>query len=283
MKKLLLTLISIPLFFSGLSQPAGTDFGVEHAVREIYDRYGDRVRIKPKSLRKFGENGNINSSAVETLWQVGGQENYPTISEGNAIYYVSSSNTGDTQDIKIEGHTIDESDSSIAFVVQTATLTGRTPLALSTPLYRITRLFNNDNSNLAGSVYAYRQGTTVTLGVPQEADSIHMQVEASYNQSHKAATSLSSNDYWIITEIIVSVESSSNQTRRADCYLEIREFNKVFRRVVEISASNSGGAVEMSFDPPLIVPPRSDIRMTAIASGTNTEVAGDINGYLAVK
>lgn len=280
MKAIVSVLFLTVFYFSGIAQPAGTDYRVEHAIRAIKEDYGDRVRIKPGIIRKFGENGDISTSA-ETLWQVGGDENYPSISEGNAIYYLSSSSTSDTQVVQVEGKTINPADSSITSVNQSVTLTGRTPVALGTSLYRINRIYNDSNSDLVGNVYAYRQGTTVTAGVPQEADSIHMQVEASYNQSHKAAVTLNSYDYWLITEIIISVESSGNQTRRADCYLEVRNFNKVFRRIVEMSASNEGGSVEMNFDPPLVIPPRSDVRMTAIASGTGTEVAADINGYLA--
>lgn len=279
MKKILQLFVLLLIPFLGFSQVKGVDFSIDNAMRTIRSSYGDRVVVDSKILRKFGENPDINTS-VETIWQVGGNENYPSISEGNVIHYVSSSNAGDTQSMLISGITIDPSDSSLSNVVQSVTLTGQTSAALSTPLYRINRVINDSNTDLSGDVYAYRQGTTVTAGVPQEADSIHVQVEAAYNQTHKAAVTLPSGEYWVITELIISVESSSNQIRRADAYLEVRNFNKVFRRIVEISASNEGGAVEMSFYPALIIPPRSDVRMTAVASGTGTEVAVDINGYI---
>lgn len=148
------------------------------ALAAIQEQYGDIVSVdaKKKSLLKFGRNPAVGTS-FETIWNTGGDETYPT---SNSIDKISSSNDGDTQEVVIEGHTID-SNGELTFVSQTKTLEGQTESALDTPLARCTRLYNNDSTNFAGTVYIY-EDDTVTAGVPQTAAKIHLTVSAGKNQ-----------------------------------------------------------------------------------------------------
>jgi hypothetical protein len=250
-------------------------YDLHHAQRVIFDTWGDRVNIKSKSLFKFGRNTDLGTSE-ETVWVRGGIETYAT---GNTINQVSSSDNSDTQEIKIEGHTI--SGSELSFVSQTITLTGQTPVTLTTPLYRASRLFNNDNTDFAGEVYGYESGGTVTAGVPQDATKIHVEASGATNQSLKASTSISNSEYWIITSGIFSVNRT--QTRTVDFKIKIREFGKVFRVISPIiTVQSTQGTIEVIFNPPLIVPKNSDIIINAISSGTGTTVDAGLNGYLAI-
>ena len=248
-----------------------TNDKIARAIEQIYQTYGDTVSVeaKAKSLNKYGRNDSLGNTSFETVWQRGGNETYAT---GNDIDSISSSSAGDTQDVVIEGHTID-GNGDLTFVVQTATLNGQTPVTLSTPLYRATRLYNDGSTDFAGTVYVYESGGTVTGGVPQTSADIHIQSSGANNQSLKAATSLSSVDYWLVSQITVAV--NRQQTRSVDFRLQVRNKGKVFRTRYATAAHSNSGAVTIDLDPYLIIPPNSDVVMKAQSSGTGTGVVKD--------
>lgn len=255
--------------------PTYQDYKVAQAINQIANTYGDKVTVdgKGKTLRKFGRNNAVGSS-FETVWQTGGDETYATT---NAIDTISSSNSGDTQAVRIEGHAIDNGE--LTFVVQSATLNGQNKVVLSTPLARITRLYNNGTTDFAGTIYGY-EDDTVTAGVPQTTSKIHMTVTEG-NQSEKAATSISKDDYYIVTNAQFFVFTKTAET--VEFIGEIREVgttNKVWRRIYSTVASNTQTYSE-TFDPPFIIPKNHDIRVRAKSDGTTVEVGASFNGYLA--
>ena len=81
------------------------DARLVQAEREIYAQYGIVASIdaKAKSLFRFGRNENLGLTR-ETVWTLGGNENYLTT---NTITHISSSSTLDNQSIRIESHTVD--------------------------------------------------------------------------------------------------------------------------------------------------------------------------------
>ncbi len=247
---------------------------VLQAINTIYNDFGDVVSVenKKKSLLKFGRNDDIGTSE-EMVWLLGGFE---TDASGNSIDTISSSNAGDSQDVVIEGHTVSGSD--LTFVVQTATLNGQSKVTLTTPLNKTTRMYNNDSSNFAGTVYVY-EDTAITGGVPTDLTKAHLSTDGSNNQSLKCATSISSTDYWIVTSATFSVNRQNN--RSVDFKVQVREFGKVWRTRFPFSAHSTGGGSTVAFDPPLIIPKNSDMRVVATSSGTTTGVEVSLNGYLA--
>jgi len=252
------------------------DSVIAQAQNSIYRNFGDRVSVtqKGKSLYKFGRNPNIGTSA-ETVWQVGGDETYCTT---NAIDKFSSSNAGDTQEIVIEGHTI--SGGVLTFATQTVTLVGQTETALTTPLARVTRLYNNGTVDFAGDIYVY-ENDTVTSGVPQTTSKIHLKVPVNGNQSEKAATSISNEDYYIITQFIGYCFTKASRT--VEFLGEMREVdttNKVFRRQFS-TAGSEGQPTVVNFNPPFIVPKNYDLRVRAVASASSTDIGASFNGYIA--
>jgi hypothetical protein len=255
--------------------PSPIDYWVQHAQREVFGTYGDRVLVKPKSLLKFGQNLDVDDPGIETVWLRGGIETYAT---GNTIDKISSSDDSDNQEVVVEGHTLSGSD--LTFVVQTVTLDGQTETSLDTPLYRATRMYNNGATDFAGTVYIY-EDDAVTNGVPQTEAKIHLQTTGTNNQSLKAATSLSSQDYAFITGIYATVNKRT--TASADFFLQVREFGKVFRTRFSSSAHSQGPRLQFDFRPFIIVPPNSDIRITCEASVDNTSVEAGFNSLLALK
>lgn len=247
---------------------------VIYAKQIIKVAYGHDVSFfsKSKSLRKFGRNDDI-GTAFETVWQRGGDETYVST---NIINKFSSSNAGDTQTMVVEGHTCTDNVPT-TFVVQVVTVAGQVETDLTTALCRVNRAYNTGATDFAGTVYIY-EDDTVTAGVPQTAAKIHAQTNGANNQTLKAATSLSSSDYWVVTEIEMGVNRQNS--RSVDFRFQVREAGKVFRTAYSGNCHTNAGTCVISIDPPLIIKPSSDVRVRAISSGTTTGVEASLNGYL---
>ena len=238
---------------------------MDHWENFILTNFGDRVSIseKNKTLRKFGRNPSVGTS-FETVQQGGGDETYLT---SNDIVRVVSDNAGDSQLVQVEGHTI--SNGELTFVIQTATLNGTTNVTLDTPLARCTRLVNLGTTDFAGTITAETSGGTAYITVTEG------------NQSEKCSTSVSNNDYYIITEFTGYCFDKSAATIEFIGELrEVGETNKVFRRVFSTAGSNGQPTIEY-FEPPFIIPKNYDIRVRAKADGAGTDVGATFNGYLA--
>ena len=245
------------------------------AEREIEATYGDRVSVdrKAKSLLKFGKSAELGTSGLETVWTLGGNEAYVS---SNAISHISSSSAGDTQEIDIEGHTVDNGE--FTFVTQTATLSGNTKVSLDTPLARVSRISNNGSTEVVGRVVVY-EDTTISGGVPTDETKIHIDMVDGYQQSFKAATTFSKEDYYVMTGFYGAV--SAKQSAAADFYVEIRNPNGVFLPKACFTASSTGGSSDISLDPAILIPKNSDVRVRCETETNNAVVFGIFKGYLA--
>ncbi len=243
--------------------------------REIQSTYGDVVSIdrKAKSLLKFGKSAELTANTLETVWTVGGNEAY--ISD-DGITHISSSSASDTQEIRVEGHTISGDD--LTFVVQLVTLSGQTPVALNTGVARISRISNNSGTELVGRVVAY-EDTATSNGVPTDETKIHIDIPLGFQQSFKAATSFSKEDYYVMTGFYGAV--SAKQSAAVDFYVEIKKPNGVFLQTACFTASSTGGNSDISLDPAIIVPKNSDVRVRCETTDNNAVVFGIFKGYLA--
>lgn len=247
--------------------------------REIQATYGDYVSIdkKAKSLIKFGKSADLSTNGLQTVWTVGGNEVYVS---DNTIAYVSSSDATDVQEVTIEGHTVTGTgfDQEFTFVVQNVVLNGQTPVALTTPLARTSRMYNNNGQELVGRVVVY-ENTTVVGGVPSDATKIHLDIPAGFQSSFKAATTFSKEDYYLLTGAYGAV--SLKQSAAVDFFLELRDAGKTFRQVALFTASSAGGAFNIELDPCIIVPKNADVRITCETSSNNAVAFGVFKGYLA--
>ena len=243
--------------------------------REIQSTYGDVVSIdrKAKSLLKFGKSAELSANTLETVWTVGGNEVY--ISD-DGITHISSSSSSDTQEIRVEGHTISGDD--LTFVVQLVTLSGQTPVALNTGVARISRISNNSGTELVGRVVAY-EDTATSNGVPTDETKIHIDIPLGFQQSFKAATSFSKEDYYVMTGFYGAV--SAKQSAAVDFYIEVKKPNGVFLQTACFTASSTGGNSDISLDPAIIVPKNSDVRVRCETTDNNAVVFGIFKGYLA--
>lgn len=176
--------------------------------------------------------------------------------------------------------TITATNQNKTFVVQTVQLAGQTKTALTTPLARCTRAYNpeqNKASNMTGPVYI-AQDVTFTSGVPVAA-STHCIIPAGKNQTRKASTSLSSLDFWIVTQI--HGHMLTKQSAFAEITLEVRQEGGVFRAQDVIAISANGGGQDVPEQPYIVIPANSDVRLVSKADQNGRSVGGSILGYLA--
>lgn len=248
---------------------------VHRAIHEVEEEYGDLISVddKRKSLLKFGENSSV-STSYETVWLQGGHETYVS---SNLINKISSSNAGDTQEVVIEGHILDD-DGSFVFVSQSKTLAGQTETALDTPLVRVSRIYNDNGTDFAGTIYVY-EDDTVVAGVPQTATKIHITAEGADNQSQKAAVTMAGDEYWLISEAYAMVNIKT--AGKADFLFQVRKKDKTFRTRIPAAAHSQGSAFYLNLRPFLIVPKNADFRVIAVADQAAVSVVAWASGALA--
>ena len=245
------------------------------AKMEVKRFNGDDLNItdSPKALSKFGSRADLSS----TLLEVSGLDGNEVFVSANSIDSVVSTSGSDTNTVVIEGHTISGSD--LTFVVQTVTLTGQTKAALTTPLARATRLYNSSATDHVGVISVY-QDSAISGGVVTDQNKVHIKTLVGGSQSVKSSTSISSTQYYLITKVSSSVLKA--QSRSVNFFLDIRRSGGVWRPAFEWGSASTGStSTVIELDPVVIVPPNADVRITAVSSGTTTEVAATFAGYLA--
>ena len=255
------------------------DARLVQAEREIQSTFGDVVSIdkKAKSLLKFGKSAELNADTMETVWSYGGHETYVN---DNLIDSISSSNVADNEEIYLECHTVEGTgtDQKFTFMTQTINLNGQSRVPLPTPVARVSKAYNNNGTELVGGVYVY-EDTPLTNGVPQDRTKVHAHIPQGFQQSFKAATTFSDQDYYIITGGFGSV--SNKQAASVDFYLEVRTAGKIFRQGAAVSAASTGGSWVIELDPAIVIPKNSDIRVRCDASTNGAVVFASFKGYLA--
>ena len=252
-----------------------TDPWIEHAKQIIFAEDGVNVTMeaKNKDLLKFGRNQLVNTTKSTLMTLPAGTDNETYVST-NIITQISSSSGSDTNSVTVEGHTI--SGGVFTFVTQNITLTGQTLKALDTPLARVTRIVNNSGTDLVGNIYV-AQTDTLTAGVPDTDALVHLIVVAGINNSEKASTTLSNDDYWVVTGFYADCLEKTAAT--AIIYLEVREVGETFINKIDVAATTSFRG-EHEFKPYLIVKPNSDIRLRSSANAAGKDVSGGIRGVL---
>lgn len=263
------------------------------AERVVLSTYGDTVSVstKAKNLNKFGRNRAIGTS-FETVAEMQGTTANETFVSTNLIDSISSSSASDTtQTIRIEGHTIDGS-GNLTFVVQEADLNGQSKVTLTTPLARATRAnvketgtFGSEPAALVGTVYIYDDADGIASGVPNTAAATKLMILAGENQTEKAATCVSSSDYWFISYFTAGVGEAGNSANYITVRMETRDvvnggaWRPMGREVVLLPDVN--GQV-LNFSPYLIVPKSHDWRVRAKTDANTAEVFAEAGGVLAV-
>ena len=259
---------------------SSVEYYIEDAEGRVLEDFGYTVSVrdKRKALRKFGSSEEVDSTK-RTLALLGDgirNENYLT---DNLITQVSAAEATDTGSLRVEGHKIIDEAGNRIFIVQFPTLNGQNIVDLETPVSTVTRLRNAGSAPFTGPIYA-SEADTVTNGVPDTPIKIHAVIPAGNQTTFKCATGLAQYDFWFLTRMDVSINKKTAAV--ADAYVEIRELGGVFIEQERISVSTTGSnALSKPFDPYLIVPANADVRGTATATASNTQVSMTLSGFLA--
>lgn len=262
---------------------ASTGWEIRRAELEIEGLYGDTVSVAStnKSSHTFGRRTDATTAHVTCFDITAGDgvlasETYSTT---NDITTIVSNNAGDTMQVTIEGHTISGSD--LTFVTQTATLTGLTPVTLSTALARCNDIKVSSGTTANAGIISVYEGGALTSGLPDVGAGVHCQVAVGENQSEKGATSTSSDEYLLVTEVVISCHDTI--PLEAFARLEIKSTSGVWLKCFEYSVSNIGtNTLVFSPHPTLIIPKNSDVRLIcATSSGTMDATTASFNGHLA--
>jgi hypothetical protein len=216
---------------------------------------------------KFGETGeNIDSAdGLVDVWSGVANANCNktyTYSTTADIDSISSSSASDTQDINVQGL-----DSNWDLVSQTVTLTGQTRKALTTPLIRIFRMYNDNGTPLVGTVYCY-VNTTISGGVPTTPGPIRAIIDISEEQTLMALYTIPNGK----TGFLVSGDIGlySKLAGYSHGHFAIRKFGKVFRTQRTFGLSTTGTTSrQFDFRIPLPIPAKTDIRVRADSSAND--------------
>lgn len=203
---------------------------------------------------------------------------WPSFVTGNDITSLISTSTNDAETITLEGHTV--SGGVTTFVVQSKALNGQTAVALDTPLFRVTRMYNASTTNLEGNVAAYEGGAT-TGGKPDTDSTVHALITAGEQQTQKASTTISDADYWIINQFTLSDVDKANSYSEAR--IEIKPVGSaVWRPVTQnIAATDSAATTVVPLCERVVVPPNHDVRIAVRCNIAGVTVAGGMQGILA--
>ncbi len=215
---------------------------------------------------KFGENPLITTSTdPEDVWDGGGMYNFTA--NGGADYYISSSDAGDTQDIRIQMLT-EDSNANWNLEVFEVTLAGQAKTLIEPPSgnkpVRIFRMENQGTTDLAGTMYVY-EDSTVTLGVPDDLTKVRAQIVNGNNQTLMAIYTIPTGYVGFLTRGEVGLNFTGTVgagTHFAKFDYRSRRFGEVFKIKKRISCITLGASNyqdKRSFPDP--IPAKTDIKI----------------------
>ena len=265
-----------------------------HAENVIKEQYGDTVSVNAASenLNKFGRTSTNVGTTFATISEFQDAVTDETFATDNVVDSIVSTNAGDTQDIVVQGFTLDNTTGQLTKVTQTATLTGTTEVTLSTPLARVVRAYVGTTGTvlaepaaLAGDVTIYDNAGGITGGKPNVDAAVKLILFSGQTQSEKCATCTANNEYWIISALRAQVFAAANQTDFVTVRIETRDLvNGGAWRPLGGDVVAVPGAFpppQTPFNPLRIVPKNHDVRAVAKTDAATAPVFAEIEGVIA--
>lgn len=237
-----------------------------------------------KTIHKFGLAPDIDTADGQAhIWNgcdatlPGGKIVQHTYSTTADIDQLSSTNTGDTQDITIEGL-----DGNYNPVIQTVTLTGQTPVTLPTPLLRACRMYNDGTSPLAGYVYLTINGTVLTTGYTSDGTKVRSIITLGDEQTQQSCYTVPAGYDLYITH------AWSNIAKKQATAVVLRTFRRdpggVFRIKNTVSLHTTGNTGNpRPYHLPIKVEEKEDLAYTADVSANDSAVSNGFHGLLIKK
>jgi len=227
------------------------------------------------SVHKFGEAPDFDTADnFVTIWDGaddGGIAQFVYKYSASALIdSISSSITGDTQSVELQGL-----DTNWALVVQTFDMTGQARKALTTPLVRIFRIKNEGATNFAGTVYAY-ENTTIGTGIPTDKTKIRAMVQIGNNQTLMAVYTIPAGYTGYMFEYDASgANGTFNNTGQSIIKLYARPFGGVFqlKRVIALSATGTSYPIK-TWEMPEKFLEKTDLELRCNTTVDGSAIAG---------
>lgn len=253
---------------------------IKHALSIIKDEYGVRASVgaKKKTLTKFGRRTTV-GTGWETLTTAQGTETEETFVSDNLITHVVGTGGDEGIGIDIEYHVVD-SNGDTFFGIQHIDLDvsdATTPIELPFPAFRISRMKNDqEGDNLTGAVYAYEGGTRTDVNT-------HAVIPAGEQQTQKASTTISSDDFWIITNTTLTCLAKTTKYVEGRIETKPTSSSVWLPKTQTIGVTDTSGTVPLIKKPFLIIPSNHDIRIPVKSNTSGVDVSAGLSGYLAKK
>lgn len=258
-----------------------SDIWVQQAINEVERQDGVSVSVdlEQQSIHRLGRNLNLTADTPNIIWNVGTADEILPAAGANPIDRVVSSSASDAETVQLLGHTSDALGNK-TFTVTNVTLTGQTPVVLTTPLHRVVDVIRNAPPPLVGNVFVY-EDSAITAGVPDDLTKVHAKIDGAtgYQRGNKAAITISSDVYFFISSWSFSV--NRQQTGFCDFTLETKDLGGVFLERSVASSSRDTGTDVIKFRPFLLMKPSADLLVRGTASGTGIRATTEISGVVA--
>ena len=233
-----------------------------YSDKSVVDKYGFNDTLRNP----------VPAGEFDTVWEFGPTKpvyTYPTWTSA-PIDRLSSSDAADTMDIEVQGLDVNGD-----FVEQTITLTGQTPVALTTSLWRVFRMQNADNNpttgqgqSIAGTVYCFANGTT-TAGVPDNSADVYAIIVDGNNQTQMAVYTIpkGKTGYLINGELGIL---RTGTTANVEVAYRSRRFGEAFKIKKTIGLDNAASSnyadSRAIWD---IIPELTDIELSVAQTSSN--------------
>jgi len=257
------------------SQIRQVDSDTPLPVRDSYFEIAAGNRANWLTMNKFGENPLVTTtSAPEDVWDYGGLYTFSSTAD---ISHIASTNNTDTQVIWVEGL-----DANGDIVLQSVQLQGYTGVALTTPLWRAYRMYNDSATDLAGDIHLVVGNDFNGVGVPNTPAGVRAMIRNGYNQTLMCIYTVP-NNYWAFF-LGGYVSQSGGKNANVDFTWRARLNGKTFRTQSKIGLTSTGSSWwTYRYPVPVKIPQMTDITIrceyTDIAGGV--AVAGGFDLVLA--
>lgn len=244
--------------FANISASLSNNLKVADAENNLAISRG--LVVNHSAVHKFGRGANIDTvDGFVDLWDGSEYDNAlktMTYSTTADIDRLSSSSASDTVPIRVFGL-----DANWVEVEQLVTLTGQTPVALTTPLIRAFRMINEGTSNLVGNVFCFVNAAT-TAGVPNTITNTRAMIINGNNQTLMTHYSVPAGK----TAYLISWYAALSSRKLSINSLEMkaRPFGKVFQLKHTSTLLSAGTSnVQHAFVIPQAFPEKTDFVMRA--------------------
>lgn len=206
-------------------------------------------------VNKFGQNDDLNTSTYEDVWDVGGTYTYPADGVADITHIVSSSGS-DTGECEVQGLDINGD-----LVVQTKDLTGATPVALDTALWRAFRIKNTGTADYVGTVRAIDSGDTVT----------YAQVVIGNNQTLMALYTIPNGKTGFLGQFVANLGATTRSVSASGRRLH-RPYGGVFQLKDTFGVGSDGGTHGVAYPLLEAISGKTDVRIEAIGSANGVSI-----------